>query len=77
MNEDQPTKEIKCTLPALFKYTWPGNDEAAACFEHSFQIKKVAEAIGLHLQMIQVDQRRELELNNEVKECDSIKEKEK
>jgi len=65
------SEEKKCTSPALFRYTWPGKDELHSCLEHSIQIQKVAEAMSLHLQMIQVDQRNELDKNNKIKECES------
>ena len=69
--------EPKCTNPALFRYTWPGKDESFSCLEHSVQIKEIAKAIELPLQMIQVDQRNELDKNNEIKECSQfLREKE-
>ena len=46
----------KCKLPALVRYTWPGKDEALACLIHADQINKVANAIGLHLQMIELSE---------------------
>ena len=42
----------KCDLKAYFRYTWPGNDEAVCCSDHMLQLKKVADAIGIHLQMV-------------------------
>ena len=36
----------------MFRYTWPGRDEAYACVEHAKQLKNVAQALGFHLQMI-------------------------
>ena len=59
----------KCENAALFRYTWPGNDESFICLEHSLWLQKVANAIGLHLQMIQVNQRHELDINNEIRYC--------
>jgi len=47
-----------CGAPALFRYTWPGKDEAFACMIHANGILNVAEAIGLHLQMIRLDYRK-------------------
>jgi len=61
--------EPKCSNPALFRYTWPGENERFGCLEHSVQIQNVAKAIGLNLQMIQVDQRNEIDKNNKIKEC--------
>jgi hypothetical protein len=36
----------------LFRYTWPGHDEAFVCVEHAGQLRWVAEALGLHLQLV-------------------------
>lgn len=35
----------------MFRYTWPGKDEAFCCAEHAFGITRVAKVIGCHLQM--------------------------
>jgi len=45
---------IKCMSPALFRYTWPGQDESFCCLLHGNQIASVASAIGLHLQLIEL-----------------------
>jgi len=63
----------KCESPALFRYTWPGRDESFSCLEHSVGLQNIAQALGLHLQMIQVDQRKEIDKNNEIKQCESSK----
>jgi hypothetical protein len=47
----QTVKGERCQGPALFRYTWPGRDEAFACLEHAAQLLGVAEAIGMHLQL--------------------------
>jgi hypothetical protein len=44
-----------CSEDAKFRFTWPGNDEAAACEKHALVVEAVAMAIGLSLQMIPVD----------------------
>jgi len=44
--------EKRCGAPALFRYTWPGRDEMFACVEHAGGIRRVAEAMGLHLQLV-------------------------
>ena len=41
-----------CENDAAFRFTWPGNDEAGICHEHAPKLKGVAEAMGLHLQLI-------------------------
>ena len=44
-----------CPNPVLFRYTWPGRDEAYACVIHATALLSIAEAFGLHLQMIRLD----------------------
>lgn len=41
-----------CNQQAVFRYTWPGQNEAVICLEHAQQLKGVAKAIGLSLQLI-------------------------
>jgi len=48
-------EEKICGEPANFRYTWPGKDEAFACIDHANGIARVAQAIGLYLQIILVD----------------------
>lgn len=43
-----------CGRPAAYRYTWPGRDEDVICEEHSGQLRAVAVAMGLHLQLIPV-----------------------
>lgn len=61
----------KCKNPALFRYTWPGRDESMCCLEHTVAIQRISEAIGLHLQMIQVDQRKYLDTHEGIALCQS------
>ena len=42
----------KCGLPGTYRYTWPGKNEAFACTEHALQLTTVAQAMGMHLQLI-------------------------
>ncbi len=42
----------KCNNTASHKYTWPGKDESFVCLIHCIQVKTVAEAMGMYLQMI-------------------------
>lgn len=44
-----------CGEVALFRYTWPGRVEALTCLDHYEQLKRVANAMSLPLQFIQVD----------------------
>ena len=43
---------MKCNQPAIFRYTWAGQDETVCCREHGQQIQAVALAIGYHCQLI-------------------------
>ena len=43
----------ECKNPALFRYTWPGQDESFVCIEHAQALLNIANAMGLHLQLIQ------------------------
>ena len=44
-----------CENPSAFRYTWPGRDEAGICEKHSVQLRNVASAIGLYVQMIPLE----------------------
>lgn len=59
---------LTCSNRAIYRYTWPGNDESVICDSHARQIKKVAEVIGLHLQLIPLSEE-DLKLNLT---CDQI-----
>lgn len=41
-----------CPQSAKYRFTWPGHDEAYICDLHVGHLKKVAEALALHLQVI-------------------------
>lgn len=43
-----------CPLLSQYRYTWPGNTEKHVCVVHALQVARVADAIGLPLQMIDV-----------------------
>jgi len=45
-------EEKVCDQIAIFRYTWPGKDESFICLSHSKQLKGIAKAIGMHLQLI-------------------------
>lgn len=53
MSEIKPN-EKHCDGPVLFRYTWPGRDEAYTCLTHAIALKNIANAMGLPLQMIQL-----------------------
>jgi len=42
----------QCQEKAQFRFTWPGRDESFICLEHANQLIGIANAIGLHLQLI-------------------------
>jgi pyrroloquinoline quinone (PQQ) biosynthesis protein C len=44
-----------CTEKAMYRYTWPGRDEAGICEQHVGWLRNVAEALGMHLQTIQLE----------------------
>lgn len=48
MNNEEKT----CKNLAKYRYTWPGRDESLICEKHVAKLAAVAEAIGLHLQII-------------------------
>jgi hypothetical protein len=41
-----------CANYASHRYTWPGKDEAAICESCAGKLRGVANAIGLHVQLI-------------------------
>jgi len=52
---------MNCKQLPIFRYTWPGQKEQYACFEHFVGIKNIANAMGLPLQFIQLSTEEELE----------------
>ena len=44
--------ETKCQEPAVFRYTWPGKDEACICLVHAQGLKQIASAMGFYIQLI-------------------------
>jgi hypothetical protein len=50
-NQLLTTDGERCGKPAAFLYTWPGKDEDGVCADHAGQLRAVAAAIGLHLQL--------------------------
>jgi hypothetical protein len=41
-----------CDEYAAFRFTWPGQHESFACFDHAAHLDGVASAMGLTLQLI-------------------------
>lgn len=44
-----------CEEPAAFRFTWPGKDEDGICGGHVDQLRGLASAMGLHLEVIPID----------------------
>ena len=44
-----------CPEPAAFRFTWPGKDEQGICALHAPKLKDIANALGLHLQLIPIE----------------------
>lgn len=42
----------ECNKDAIYRYTWPGQDEKRICEDCGAKLRGVAQAIGLHLQLI-------------------------
>ena len=53
---DRNTKcaQVKCSKLSVFRYTWPGKDETGCCAEHADWIQKVADALGMYLQLVEL-----------------------
>ena len=45
-------KPNQCDEPPLYRYTWPGREEAYACWKHARAIKGIADALGFNLQFV-------------------------
>ncbi len=43
-----------CEELALYRFTWPGRDEAGICGDHVRELRSVAASLGFHLQLIPV-----------------------
>lgn len=53
-----------CQNPVAYRYTWPGKDEAYTCATHAHKLKSVANAIGLYVQLLPINE------NDENKQCE-------
>lgn len=45
-------KDPDCEAMPVYRFTWPGRDEAFICEVHALKLRSVASAMGLHLQLI-------------------------
>src|SRR5687768_398867 len=50
----QIKRDLACEAPAAYRYTWPGRDESFICEGCAPQLKRVADAMGLHVQLIRI-----------------------
>jgi hypothetical protein len=46
----------KCSERAGYRFTWPGGDEAGICKEHIGKLRMIANAMGLYLQIIPIEE---------------------
>lgn len=42
----------ECGEHGAVLYTWPGKDQSVACIEHATELQGIANAMGMHLQLI-------------------------
>lgn len=49
--EFQGCNQKDCSEPGVYRFTWPGRDEATICEQHIGHLCAVADAIGLYLQI--------------------------
>ena len=52
---EQLCKQNGCTESAEYRYTWPGQDESYICGIHAIKLTNIANAMGLHLQLIPLE----------------------
>lgn len=52
-----------CGMPAVGRYTWPGDNEAGICALHLPTLAGIASAMGFHLQVIPVEPEPRMEEN--------------
>lgn len=45
-----------CTEPSAYRFTWPGKDEAGICEKHAPQLRGIARAMGMYIQLIPLEQ---------------------
>lgn len=46
-----------CSNEGAYRFTWPGRDEAVICEAHVGKLRAVADAMGLHLQILPIEAR--------------------
>jgi hypothetical protein len=50
---------MNCAEKAAYRFTWPGKDESFICEKHSQKLKTVADAMGLYIQLIPLEDNQE------------------
>ncbi len=45
-----------CENQAVYRFTWPGNNESFICEAHAIWIRRVVKAMGMHLQLIPLEE---------------------
>ncbi len=45
-----------CENKSAFRFTWPGEDEAGICPDHINKLLGITRAMGLHVQVIPIDE---------------------
>lgn len=49
---DMKCNQAGCEKQATYRFTWPGNDEAGICEQHSAKLRGIAQSMGLYIQLI-------------------------
>ena len=44
-----------CQEPGAYRFTWPGHDEKEICEKHVERLRSISQAMGLHLQIIPLE----------------------
>lgn len=44
--------QVDCDAPSVFRYTWPGQNEAGICAVHAIKQQNICNAMGLYVQLI-------------------------
>ena len=48
--------QMNCDSDAAHKFTWPGEDEAGICKDHVDKLRSVANAMGMNIQIIPLNE---------------------
>jgi hypothetical protein len=53
---EEKCNQHNCEEPADFRFTWPGQPERGICKKHVQKLKQVAQACGLYIEPIPIDE---------------------